>query len=436
MSRCLVVLRSQWALIVSVLGVAVVFAFCWRFVDPAPPKQITIAAGPADSPYYWWAQKYAELFAKQGIKLNIRVTNGAVDNLKLMLDADSGVDAAFIQGCTVTAALLDPDTTSLRSLAALFYEPLWLFYSPALTVNSLRDLKGKRIAIGRAGSGVNLLATELLKWNGVTAENSTLLTADGDEVGRSLSAGEYDALFLVGAPGVPAIRRLATGSGIVTHTFNDAAAYVRRYDCLNAVTLPAGVLDMARNLPAQDVTLVAPVATLIARGDLHPAIVGQFMAAATTLHHRHNVLGNTVDFPSSANAELLMHKDAARYLQSGPPFLQRFLPYHLAAFIDRTKIMLLPLLTLFIPLFRMILPTYRWSMRRNIWKWYKGIRAIERDHANRKVADSELLKRLEELEAHVKKTYVPYTFAWELYTLRVHINMVREYLRVEENSKS
>jgi hypothetical protein len=91
--------------------------------------------------------------------------------------------------------------------------------------------------------------------------------------------------------------------------------------------------------------------------------------------------------------------------------------------------MLLPLLTLLIPLFKMVMPTYRWSMRRNIWKWYKDIRNIERDHVDGKAANDELLKRLDEIEANVKKTYVPYTFAWELYTLRNHIIMIREMLK-------
>ncbi|MDR1305573.1 MAG: TAXI family TRAP transporter solute-binding subunit [Verrucomicrobiales bacterium] len=428
MNRYLACLRSQWPLLVGIFAVAAVFAYCWRFVDPAPPRSITIAAGPADGAYYWWAQKYAGLLAKQGIKVNISVTNGAADNLKLMLDANREVDAAFIQGGAVTAANLDPDTTPLRALAALFHEPLWLFHQPTLTVNSLRDLKGKRVAIGLRGSGGNLLATELLKWSGVTGQNSTLTIIDDNEAGQALTAGRLDAMFAVGAVGVPVIRRLLTNPAVRTHAFDDAAAYVRRYDYLDAVTLPAGVVDMANNQPARDLTLLAPVATLIARDDLHPAIVSQLLAAATALHHRHNLLSNTIDFPAAHNTELLMHKDAARYLQNGPSFLHRYLPYHLAAFIDRTKIMLLPLLTLLIPLFKMVMPTYRWSMRRNIWKWYKSIRAIERDHANRAADNATLLKRLDDIEANVKKTYVPYTFAWELYTLRNHIIMIREML--------
>jgi TRAP transporter TAXI family solute receptor len=421
--------RSQWPLITSTLLVIVALALCWRFVDPAPPKEITIAAGPPDSAYYWWAQKYAGQLARQGIKTNIATSNGAVDNLKLLLDPGSNVDIAFIQGGTVTAANLDPETVPLRTLASIYYEPLWLFYHAGKKITALRDLHHQRIAIGLAGSGTHLLARELLKWNGVSDNNAALLSMPASESVQALLNRDIDAMFIVGAPGVPDIRRLALNPFILTHHFNDAAAYIRRYDCLDAITLPAGILNMADKQPASDTTLLAPIATLIAREKLHPAIVGQLMSAATTLHHRHSLLSNSIDFPSSKHAELLMNKDAARYLQSGPPFLQRYLPYHLAAFIDRTKIMLLPLLTLLIPLFKMVMPTYRWSMRRNIWKWYKDIRNIERDHADGKAANDELLKRLDEIEANVKKTYVPYTFAWELYTLRNHIIMIREMLK-------
>jgi TRAP transporter TAXI family solute receptor len=434
MTRFFSYLRSQWPLIAGVLVVAAGFAFCWRFVDPAPPKEITIAAGKPNSGYYWWSQKYAEQLAKQGIKTKIIETNGSVDNLKLMQDPDSQADIAFIQGGSVTAANLDPENSPLRSLAAIYYEPLWLFHQPNLTVSALRDLKGKRIAIGLEGSGSNQLAAELLKWNGVTPQNSTLMAISSENAEKELTDKSIDAVFMVGATGVPVIKRLATNPQVVTHSFDDAAAYVRRYDCLDAVTLPAGVINMEKKIPARDITLLAPVATLIAREDIHPAIVGLVMNAATTLHHRHSVLSNSIDFPSTRHAELPMLKDSARYLQSGPPFLQRYLPYHIAAFIDRTKIMLLPLLTLLIPLFKMVMPTYRWSMRRNIWKWYKSLRNIERDYAEGKAGNEELLKRLDEIELRVKKTYVPYTFAWELYTLRNHIIMIRKMLVAEKKS--
>jgi TRAP transporter TAXI family solute receptor len=326
MKRYLIYVRSQLPLIISVLLVAAAFAFCWRFVDPAPPKEITIAAGQPDSGYYWWAKKYAEQLAKQGITTHIVTSNGAVDNLKLMLDPNSHVDAAFIQGGTVTAANLDPETTPLRSLAAIYYEPLWLFHRSNLPLNSLRELKGKRIAIGRDGSGTNQLATELLKWNGITPQNSTLIATSDEEAEKLLDNKSIDAAFLVGASGVPAIKRLIANPGTTTHSFNDAAAYVRRYDCLDAVTLPAGVINMEKNLPAQDITLLAPVATLIARENIHSAIVGQLMTAATVLHHRHNILSNSIDFPAAKNTELLMNKDAARYLQSGPPSCNAICP--------------------------------------------------------------------------------------------------------------
>ena len=74
------------------------FLFTWQFVDPAPPKFITIATGPAGGSYAAYGELYKAIFARSGITLKIRHTAGARENVELLNDPKSGVSVAFVQG--------------------------------------------------------------------------------------------------------------------------------------------------------------------------------------------------------------------------------------------------------------------------------------------------------------------------------------------------
>src|SRR5207302_4690942 len=75
------------------------------------------------------------------------------------------------------------------------------------------------------------------------------------------------------------------------------------------------------------------------------------------------------DFPVS--------EDAKHFYKSGPPVLQRLLPFWLASLVDRLKIMLIPLIVLLMPLVRAAPPLAAWRTRRKIYVWYSALRDID-----------------------------------------------------------
>jgi TRAP transporter TAXI family solute receptor len=421
--------RVQWLLIVASLFVVAAFVLTFQFVEPPPPKHLTLAAGTKGGGYDYFAQKYAKALAKDGVKVEIRETNGSIENLQLLQNPDSGVDVAFTQGGVGWMAGVyqeSADESPIRSLAEIYVEPLWIFTRHDAPFAALRELKGKRLAAGLPGSGSRALAIDLLKWSGVTPENSKILELSQDAAFKALKEGEADAVFFVGGTGSPFLRKSASDPAVVLHSFGDAAAYLRRFPFLSTVTLPRSVLDFGLNVPPTDVVLVAPAATLVTREDLHPALVFLLLNAAKQFHGGHSIISNLGDFPSAKNLEFPLHKEAARYFKNGPPLLQRFLPYHLAAFIDRTKILILPLLTLLLPLIKVAYPTYRWSIRRKIWKWYREISQVETDYLRGESDPADLLRQVQELERAVARVQVPDAYASELFTLRQHISMIRQ----------
>ena len=96
-------------------------------------------------------------------------------------------------------------------------------------------------------AGTRAAASELLARNGVPGPfESGDLAASVD----ALLAGELDAVFLIAGADSPVVRRLLLTEGITPFSFRRAEAYTRTHRFLAHVTLPEGMADYARNLPA------------------------------------------------------------------------------------------------------------------------------------------------------------------------------------------
>src|SRR5690242_9821203 len=122
------------------------FAVAYRFVQPAPPRHIVMATGAPDGVYYYYGRIYHELMAREGIEVTLVQTAGSIANIDLLNQGK--VDVAFIQGGTRA----DEGDTPLRSLASLYFEPIWVFVRKDAPVAKLADLRGQRIAVGIEGS--------------------------------------------------------------------------------------------------------------------------------------------------------------------------------------------------------------------------------------------------------------------------------------------
>jgi TRAP transporter TAXI family solute receptor len=414
--------RHHWPSLLGVAAVVGLFAFTLQFVEPPPPKNLSIASGQPGGGYAHFAEKYAAALRQKGLTVTVVPTNGSLENLQRL--QDGSVDVGFVQGGMAGKL---PSPNDVCGLGYIYFEPLWVFYPKDKPFRSLRDLQGKRLSIGMIGSGTHALSTELLAWNGVTPENSTFREKSVNDEITALRTSQLDALFFVGSPESDVLRELTSMPGVSIHSFADSYTYVRNFSFLAGVRIPAGIFDMAQNRPPTDVVLLAPTAMLASRNTLHSSLVILLLRTAEELHGGHGLLYDAKMFPHIHAMELSIHPNADRYFKSGPPFLQRYLPYQIASYLDRTKIMFLPLLTL-VPLIRLAPVTYSWSIRRRIWRWYRNLFELEADLRRDTCSTEELIHRLNELEGRVLRQEVPPAFAAELYTLRFHLTLTREQL--------
>jgi len=410
------------AAIAAVLAVG--FFVASRFVSPAPPRTIQMAAGPASGAYALFAERYGDALHEYGITLRIEHTPGSEENLALLRSGRA--ELGFVQTGVASAS----DQTGLQALGSVLHEPLWLFLRSDLEAPRLSALRGLLIDVGSPGSGTRALTESLLRLNGVTSESSTWVDRGESGWEQALADGELDAIFLVSSIDSPRLRALFEHPGLRLRATPRAEAYTRVNRSLSRVVLPEGVVDFARNVPATDTELVSAMGQLVAGPNLHPALVDLLLQAARDVHGRGDVFAEPGTMPTPHFIDLPLHTDAERFYLHGPPFLQRYLPFWAATQIDRLMVMLIPVIALLIPLLRVFPPTYRWRIRSRIYRWYRELR--EADPTPGVVIDAgELAERLTtiaRIEEEVAKVPVPPSYAAELYSLELHIEFVRRRL--------
>ncbi len=195
-------LFSKWGFVLLVLLLA--FAAAPWLIGPQLPKRVVIATGREDGVYVQFAEKYKEVFARDGIELEIRKTAGSVENVRLVQNGEA--DFAFMQG-----GVADKESASnLQSLCSLYPEPVWVFHrtwlagdrrgDPVDLRNAISTVRpGLRIAVGGEGSGTRFVAMQLLEKSGVLPSqkaNTTLFPLGGRQAAEALKRGEIDIAFL------------------------------------------------------------------------------------------------------------------------------------------------------------------------------------------------------------------------------------------------
>lgn len=403
----------------------------FQFVRPAPPDTIVITAGPEGSIYWNYAERYRQILARNDVQLKILPSQGSLENLKRLSDDEFEVDVGFVQvGVTAGAEAAE----GLVSLGSMFHQPLAVFYRVSVPITRLSDLRGKRVAVGREGSGARVLTLALLKANGIEPGGKTvLLDLAGKDAAEALLKGKIDAGFFMGDSAAPEIlRKLFRTPGIRLLDFEQAEGYVRRFRYLNKLELPMGSVDLGANLPPRTINLVGPMVELVAREDLHPALSDLLIEAAHEVHGVPSVMQKAGEFPVAKQHSLPLSDDATRYYKSGKSFWYRRLPFWLASLADRMLVLLVPLLVLLIPASRVAPVIYRWLVGSRIYRWYGALLALERELREHPEPEAreEFLKRLDAIEQGVNRTKVPLAFAGELYVLREHISFVRAQLAV------
>jgi TRAP-type uncharacterized transport system substrate-binding protein len=411
-------------------ALAIVVAAFWgayQFVKPAPPDSFVMSTGREDGAYHAIGLRYKEILARQGIKVELKTSAGAVENLSRLADEKSDVEVGMVQAGTGAA----DEYPGLVTLGSVYYEPIWIFYRGPRIEDELRRLRGKHIGIGAVGSGTHKIATQLLLVNDAWSPPTKISDLSGEAGAKALRQGALDVLFTVGPVESPTIRSLLHDPEIRILSFDRTAAFTNVFPYLSVVKLPEGGINLQRNIPPNDVTLLAPTANVVVKEDFHPALVDLLMQSMAEVHGGRGLLHKAGEFPAPRDTEFPASKEAQRFYKSGPPFLQRYLPFWAATLIDRVVVLLVPLLIVLLPVLRIAPSVYYWRVRSRIHRWYGELKFLELEIKER--FDPQEIKRyvesLDNLELRAYTRPLPIAFTGEVYTLRQHIEMVRQLIR-------
>jgi TRAP-type uncharacterized transport system substrate-binding protein len=357
-------------------------------------------------------------------------TTGSLDNLARLRDPRSGVQAGFIQGGTTTKA----ESPDVESLGTIFFEPLWIFYRTEIG-RDVEAFRGRRVSIGPEGSGVRALALEILRRTKVDNIVGELLGFGPQEAADKLVAGEIAVAFIVSGWDSPVVRRLMEADGIAVVSVPRPDAFVALYPFLSKVVLPAGVADLAANRPPSDTVLLSPKASLAVRSDLHSAIQYLLLNAAAEIHSAPGIFQKAGQFPAAESGDLPLSEEAQRFYKSGRPVLQAYLPFWMAALVERFLVVFVPVIVLLYPAVMLLPKAYDWLMQSRIRRLYDEMRSIERDLVSGREPPFALNEKLDQLYQSASELKLPVKYASMQYTLRMHLDLVRARIAASETVK-
>lgn len=430
--------RIAAGLLVVVLAAAGAWALI-RFLSPDPPRSVRMSTGAADGAYHQFAMRYQRVLRDNGIQLELQPSSGSVENLQRL--QQGSVAVGLVQGGLGVSShdpLADAEATPLRSLATIAHEPVWIFSHTLDLTEGLGALKGRRVAIGAAGSGNRALAMQLLGAYGLVdaqgrwPAGTELLDLSGTAAAGALQARAIDAVILVAAAQAPAVRQLLDDPRLRLAALDHVQGLARRFPFFQPVVLARGAIDPARDIPSRDVPLLSTTANLVVRDSLHPALAYLLLEAARQTHAAPGLFHRQGDFPSPLATDFPLAEEADRYFKNGRPFLQRYLPFWVANFVQRLALTLLPLIAVLVPIFKFLPAVLQWKERNRLARRYGELKFLEHDMAAGNLSDAQkaaALRQLDAIEAEVSRARFPLDFVDRVYTLRQHVDYVRRRLQ-------
>ena len=368
---------NRWQLLKGLAVFLCIVGISWFalvYFIPAPPSKVVVATAFKGGSFDYYGQQYREIFARFHVELELRETAGAVENVKLLQDPKSGVQIAFVTGGVSDRK----HAPGILSLGTVYNQPFWIFYSSNEPFDRLSQLKGKRIAVGPVGSGTQYAAEQILGKGGVNSETATLLPFAGSAAVKALNDGKVDVIWAIGAPDATSIQSFLRNPNVRLMSFPMAEAFTRIFPELVRLVLPQGVVDIDRNVPPNDVVLIGTTTKVLIRSDLHPQIIQLLLQTMVEAHSGPDIFQRSGEFPNIADTEYPVAQSARDFYKNGPSFLNRYLPFWMTSYVERTVAVLVAVIAIGLPVFSYAPKLYLWFIRDRVRKLYRRLRIVDK----------------------------------------------------------
>jgi uncharacterized protein len=317
----------------STVGYLAAFAFvafaAWHFWSQSLRSTIVIEAGPKGGFFHTTANLLQDELQRYDIPSNIIHREDTLKIIEDVNDEKSSVDIGF--AAQDTGDRKYPEATAIGTIAL---EPLFIFYLASLDIKNLQDLKGMRLAVSPPASGTRVMAERILGEYGVNSQNTTFLPITLSESSEAIRMGSVDAAFFLLPPGNKLIQELALNPKLRILSLPQAEALASNLGFVRHVTIYEGGFDYLRNVPSQNIQLVAIPVTLIVKKDLKPAIVTVITQFIKTHFQSATLVSQPGELLSIHEPSMAVNDHAESILKNGLPYFYRTLPFSLAALFD------------------------------------------------------------------------------------------------------
>jgi TRAP-type uncharacterized transport system substrate-binding protein len=398
--------------------------FALNYFIPAPPSKFSIATGARNQIYQAIGNRYREILARSHVDLHVSLTNGAAENIALLNDPNSGIKVGIAQG-GISDSTQSPD---LLSLGRINYQIYWIFYNATETLSDLRQLKGKRIALGPQGSGQRPMTEKILEASGVSPETTTLLGLSAQDAVNAINEGQIDALFLPFALDSPILQSLLRNPRVRAMSFTEAEALTRIFPFLVRLVLPRAVIDFERVVPASDMILIAASNVVLVRKDIHPALIDLLAQAIVETHGKPGIFQHVDEFPTLTDPEYPVAQSARDFYKNGPSFLNRYLPFWMTSYVQRALAVLVAVIAIVLPIVSYAPKVYLWFVRDRMRRLYRRLRIVDKALLAELTA-SQVQALQADLESIARAaSIVPMRNSDLFFDLRTHIDRTRAHL--------
>jgi hypothetical protein len=420
---------NRWHLFKGLAAILCIVSIVWlalAYLIPAPPSTITIASGLTGGNYERLALRYQRILARSHVNLEMHAGSAGWDNVKLLLDHNTGVQAAFAQGGLGNSE----QVPGLSSLGRINYMIFFIFYRATDALDDLTELKGKRIAAGNVNTGSRAVTDKILGISGINSENSTLLPLAGQAAVNAIRDGKADAAIIGLESDSPLIQSSLRDSGIRLLSVTRAEALARFFPSLVRLILPQGAIDFEKKIPASDIVLYASTNAVLVRNDLHPAAVSLLAQALKETHNTPGLFQRAGEFPTLTDPEFPMAEAAVDFYKNGPSFLDKYVPHWLSNYAQRMIALVATAIAIIIPLFSSAPKLYKWLVGVRLNSMYRRLRTIEASLQKKITASqvSELEADLDGVDRAIHLLSVPVRHSDLFFSIKSHIDLVRAQL--------
>lgn len=252
-------MHRRWGRILSVFMVAAFALFLIAGCGTGGKKFLNIATGGTAGTYYPIGGAMADILNKEipGMNASAQSTGATVANINML--KDGSVDLAIVQNDIAYYAanglemFEDKKFDGLRGIMSLYPETCQIITLEKTGIRSIPDLKGKKVAVGAAGSGAEANARQILAAYGLTYNDISPQYLSFGEASSALRDGNVDAAFLTAGFPTAAVQDIASQEKVrlLPIGTEQANALIAKYPFYTKTVIPKGTYQgVEEDIPA------------------------------------------------------------------------------------------------------------------------------------------------------------------------------------------